>query len=244
MSTTTNKKADKQDAAATVIVSDELNVTRHINNSDESLVLDALTSQSITNSVSLDEKLNASREALRSLTSEEVKGLDEQRKANREQLSVIFRTKLTIDMVTSVCNELLMPLNGGDANARKRAQRRREFFKRCVVDSYPAYDMEVSKGKKGGIVSFKYVGDDSQRKAVKLMEVYHELRKYMADLPDLNTKNVASLLRAGEPTTAGILDKVPAALVVGTVVDNTMDTLQGIADKISAMDEEKKQANG
>ena len=215
----------------------ENNVTAHINN-NESIKLDATLSASITSMFSTEETLAVKREALRSLTNEEIKTLDETRKDNREQLANIFRTTLDVDSSVLVCNELLAPLNGGDDASRKRAQKRRDFCKKCLTLSYPSYDFNVTKGRNGGLIDPDFVGDESSRKAIKLMVMYHELATYISDLPALNTENVAILLRKGVPQQATILDTVPANLVVGEATGNTMSTLQEIADKISAQQQE------
>lgn len=249
--TTSNKLADNNNATIKDVSVDvpqsstdeKLNVTNHIKNSDEALKLTSYLSQSITSLVATEELLSVKREALRSLTSEEIKSVDDERKANREQLESIFRTQLTIEQVVTVCNELLAPLNGGDDAERKRAQRRRNFFRRCLTSAYPRYDSEVTKGRNGGKITVKYVGDEHDRKAVVLVESYRELAKYISDLPQINTKVVSALLRKGEPTEATILDTVPAGLVHGIATGNTSEVLSTIAEKIASMGVTENQAN-
>lgn len=225
----------------------ELNVTAHIN-TVENVKIDAVTSQSITHSVRLEEQLSIDRAMLLEPTAEQVKAVNEQRKANLSALATIFKTRCTIDTVTSLCNELLAPLNGGDDAARKRAQKRRAFFGKVVAESYPSYDMETTKGRNGGVVSFKKVGDEHTRKATSVVEVYRDIRTFMPDLPEISTKELAQLFRSGAPKLESVLDDSASTegLTVGVATGtNQVDMLQGMADKIKALQDNiaEKQAN-
>lgn len=242
--TNSNNNAAKTSTAKTSTAKNS-NVTSHIRE-DENMIItpDAITVESILTSVKVAEALDSEKRAVTALTKEVTARINKDSEKNRKVLSDIFRTKLNVPTAESIINELLSPLNGGNDTERKRAQRRRDFLRKCAKEAFPIYDTEVSKGKKGGVVSFKFVGDEHTRKALAAMEIYNDLRKYVTDLPDLNTTSVAALFRAGEPESKGVLGKVPARLITGEANKGaTVETLGEIAARIINMKEIKEQAN-
>lgn len=148
--------------------------------------------------VQAEEMLSAQYVSMQSIIVDGLKGINDQRKENRQACETILKSIGNAAEAKELANGMLPARESKDASERKRAQKRRDWLKARLSQAYPSYDFVTSYSR----IECEYIGDASDREAGQLMAAINRLSDLGVTVPAVKVEELADSIRNEASQTA------------------------------------------
>jgi hypothetical protein len=125
----------------------------------------------LINTLTIEQTLSAQYVALDAIVKDKKGDITTQRKANREKAEGLFKSLGTAIEAVNCANAILPKRMVKDANARKVAQRQRDWLKARLAVVFKDYDFETN----GSSLVAVLVGDEAIREARELLVSFERI---------------------------------------------------------------------